>query len=333
MVPSCASCPTYQQTTIAHDANRTPWTRASIDSKLYTCGQPVPTRSVEYLFIVDGSTSMTAVWQYASFVMLLASYAKDTGVNPIFSVVSVGGDPTVIMYPTTEVWLVYSAIDTLMKHRNPMCTGHEATLEAIRIALLDEPMNTRYGFKQRCYDGAKPCKFKWNPNGNTLFTKNIVAFTDEDSDLPRYVENRNSLQQVMGNQFCATLTQKDYVNESDPTVFCSASASIEPAWEGPRGLYRGKYTTRLNQTVDDIQLLLRVSNEPAVLHPAAQAEVLATARSILRANAMVFLFLRPDNAANPYQPVSSWNSENPLYLGGPTDNKNTAIWQYGDPAL
>ncbi|RKP03708.1 hypothetical protein CXG81DRAFT_23680 [Caulochytrium protostelioides] len=261
MVPSCAACPTYQQTTIAHDADRTPWTRASINSTLYTCGQPKPTRSVEYLIIIDGST------------------------------------------------------------------------KAIRIALFDEPMNKKYGFKANCVVGYEPCTFKWNPLGMSQFTKNIVVFTDEDSDLPTHVENQNSQQQVLGNQFCAMLTQKDYVNEGDPTVFCSSSASIEPAWEGPRALYRGKYTTRLNETVDNIQLLVRVNNEPAVLHPAAQAEVLATARSILRANAMVFLFIRPDNAANPYQPVSSWNSENPLYIGGPTDNKNTAIWQYGDPAL
>ncbi|RKO95598.1 hypothetical protein CAUPRSCDRAFT_12703, partial [Caulochytrium protostelioides] len=275
---------------------------------------------------------MSTLWSYADYAMLLGSYAVDNGAEPLFSVVAIGGEPAVIQYPTTDIWLVWNAIDILM-HSQPMRTGHEASLEAIRIALFDEPMHPIYGFKAQCEHYGEPCEFKWNPRGANQYTKNIVVFTDEDSDLPTHVENQNLQQQVLGNQFCAMLTQKDYLDENNPTVFCSASASIEPAWEGPRGLYRGKYTTRLGETVDDTQLLLRLDGEPAVLHPAAQAEVLATARSILRANAMVFFFIQPDNAANPYQPVSSWNSENPLYIDGPTDNKNTAIWQYGDPAL
>ncbi|RKO98034.1 hypothetical protein CAUPRSCDRAFT_10345, partial [Caulochytrium protostelioides] len=329
MSPQCGFCPNWQMDTVSFDQDRSPLTKNDLGSTLMTCGtnSTIQASPMDYLFIIDGSSGMSKYGE--NILAAFSSIGMATPVSPAqdlrYAVVAVGGLPDLILAPTNNTAAFMAAVKYVMDPANAR-PGQEATLEAIRIALTDQPMWASYGFRRACLDTVSPCEFAWRPKAK----KNIFIFTDEDSDVPANVGMRTAAQAVKENQLCSTATDQSF--DSQTMVYkCASSSAIEPSWVGPRALVQALDSGTISNRV---MRMVRKDGGPAYLHPAAQEEVLLTARYVLRANAFVSLFMRPAGGIGSDGPVASWNDANPIYdPASAADNVTTAVWQFGHPAL
>jgi hypothetical protein len=83
----------------------------------------------------------------------------------------------------------------------------------------------------------------------------------------------------------------------------------------------------------DVQVYQRVRSSAVEvrLGPGYQEEIQLTAALILGNNVSVHLFMKEDLNVNPYQPSSSFNEHNQLFVSGEKDDTHTALLQYGSP--
>ncbi|RKO96869.1 hypothetical protein CAUPRSCDRAFT_11433 [Caulochytrium protostelioides] len=145
MSPSCAFCPTWKNNTINYSVDRTSYQKTDLGSKILNCSASRTSRSstnpwFNFYIIIDASLSMQ---QFRNNIIagMTALQSKFSTRNSSFWVVTVGGPPTLILGPDNRGTNLVAAV-TQATDPNNVRSGHEATLEAIRIALYDDPDST-----------------------------------------------------------------------------------------------------------------------------------------------------------------------------------------------
>ena len=154
---------------------------------------PPPNSSIQtadFVFIIDASVSMAG--EIAAVKNGLGSFVTGLNTNSIdarFAIVLFGGPTEVILdftsdQATTEgVFDLISVNGALPGIHNNHNLNPEAGLEAIRIVLNAATNNT---LQRNNVGGSGPLAFR--PGAR----KNLILVTDENSDLPFYVENRQA---------------------------------------------------------------------------------------------------------------------------------------------
>jgi hypothetical protein len=170
-----------------------PFGNTSEFSRWVVISRAAPTNLIggaDFVFIIDATSSMsdeiTAVKNgLSSFVAGLDTAEVDAR----FAVVLFGGAPELILDFTTDQAITEAAFDLINVSgavpgvQNNHNANPEAGLEAIRIVLNAATNNT---IQRNNVGGSGPLAFR--PDAR----KNLILVTDENSDLPYYVENREA---------------------------------------------------------------------------------------------------------------------------------------------
>jgi hypothetical protein len=159
-------------------------------------------QAADFVFIIDATVSMAG--EIAAVKNGLGSFVTSLNTNNInarFAVVLFGGPTEIIQDFTTDQTTTEAAFDVISVNgavpgvHNNHNVNPEAGLEAIRIVLNAAVNNT---IQRNNVGGSGPLAFR--PDAR----KNLILVTDENSDLPYYVENREAGQ--TGTEPPATLT-------------------------------------------------------------------------------------------------------------------------------
>ena len=147
-------------------------------------------QAADFVFIIDASASMAG--EIAAVKNGLGSFVTSLNTNNInarFAVVLFGGPTEIIQDFTSDQAIAEAAFDvisvsgTVPGVHNNHNTNPEAGLEAIRIVLNSAVNNT---IQRNNVGGSGPLAYR--PEAR----KNLILVTDENSDLPFYVENREA---------------------------------------------------------------------------------------------------------------------------------------------
>jgi hypothetical protein len=117
---------------------------------------------------------------------------------------------------------------------------------------------------------------------------------------------------------------------------CYSGMNFEPTFSPLSDKIYKVNVTSNNQQITILQKF-RDSASPLSLGAAYDQEVLQTSQLLVSTNTMLSVFVKSDFNQNPYQPVSSFNSYNPIYNAlypnndGPQDSISTIQLQYGSP--
>jgi hypothetical protein len=148
----------------------------------------VTLRAADFVFIIDASSSMSG--EISAVKNGLSSFVAGLNTAQIdarFAVVLFGGPPELVLDFTTDQGLAEAAFDLISVNgelpgvQENHNLNPEAGLEAIRVALNAAATN---GLVRDHVGGSGPLSFR--PDAR----KNLILVTDEDSDQPFYVENR-----------------------------------------------------------------------------------------------------------------------------------------------
>ncbi len=150
----------------------------------------VTVRAADFVFIIDGSASMSA--EIAAVKNGLGNFVASLNTSQIdarFAVVLFGGAPEVILDFTSDQGVTEAALDVISVngalpgvHNNHNLNPEEG-LEAIRIVLNSAVTNA---LARENVGGSGPLAFR--PEAR----KNLILVTDENSDQPFFLENRQT---------------------------------------------------------------------------------------------------------------------------------------------
>eukprot|EP01135_Chromosphaera_perkinsii_P002106 Nk52_evm40s217 gene=Nk52_evmTU40s217 len=282
---------------------------------------PSCSRVTDFVFIVDCSASMQPLLSSLTTGLtdFVAQQQNNTiNVNLSFAIVHYGNDslgPVVFQDFTTDGAVFLSNYANIPTN----CGSWEPGLEAIRMSLNRASTNF-----------ANPLSYRDNSH------KVIILLTNEDSDLPFNVGNRENNQ--TNETFCSSLL--------DANNTCLQS-SFEPGFtpsikQQVTGTDRTKLSTYISSELTLFQYF-RSSASTFALNAAFELEVAKTAEAILVEGASVilainqkgFLPVYSETYGSVWGPASSFDKEsfyfaNVLNSPSTSDSKTTSSLQYGD---
>jgi len=297
----------------------------------------------DIVFIFDESASMCDyIDALRKKLTTFINELEKAEANARFALVGFGGFPRIYSPFTDNTSEITNAFSKLNCEQD----GQESGLEAIRMFLKKSQK-----FVNKVTDNEDDSYFTdinklgWRENS----TKTIILVTDEDSDLPHYEENRNSLQINNKVPTFTLKSDKKYTKaEIDkfmgfPYKFINNNLAdtsyIDTIFMEPT--FSPAYLKKENRI-----LTFYRHDTPLKLGAPYQKEVDETAQLLLQENVQLFMLLTDNlvEAQGEYVANSQYNRNNPywksdssrlIYLLKPKENddSSTVTAQYGNPLL
>jgi len=292
----------------------------------------------DIVFIIDESSSMCKyITPLRKKLNRFMEALKKAKANARFAIIGFGGKPRIYSAFTDDVKSIEDAFGKL----NCNESGQESGLEAIRMFINK---SDKFINKIDNYYGEDNFEdvdsIEWRENSQ----KTIILVTDEDSDLPQYEENRNSLQiENLKNMVnVKELNEKDVeqVEQSDIETMMGfpyyANKAFMPQYTS-EVYFEPSFSPAKLTSVNGIYTFYRTAS-PLVLSPSYQKEVDETAKLINSKNIQLFMLLNDNLADSQGADVanSQFSEKNPYWKKlsiSEKDDSSTITAQYGNPLL
>ncbi|KAG4099075.1 hypothetical protein H8356DRAFT_989729 [Neocallimastix lanati (nom. inval.)] len=291
--------------------------------------------NADIVFIIDESASMCKyIDAMRNKLNILIDELYKVNANARYAIIGFGGKPRLYASFTKEEKVVEEAFSKL----NCQQSGQESGLEAIRMFLNNVDYFVDWTGNNYGIDNFSDInEIKWREGS----TKTIILLTDEDSDLPIYKENRNTLQiENLTNVINLEEFDGKDVDKKDVESFVGfpyyLSKNNLPEY-GADVFFEPSFSPAILTSVDGVYTFYR-NGQPIILSEAYQKEVDETAQLIIKDSIQLFLLLNDDLFDSQGSDVSNsqFSSSNPLWVNNrlsDTDDSSTITSQYGNPLL
>jgi len=288
--------------------------------------------NADIVFIIDESASMCKyIDAMRNKLNILIDEFYKVNANARYAIIGFGGKPRLYTSFTNEEKVVEEAFSKL----NCQQSGQESGLEAIRMFLNNVDYFVDWTGNNYGIDNFSEInEIKWREES----TKTIILLTDEDSDLPIYEKNRNTLQiKNLSNSIDLNRIDAENIDIESFVGFPYYLNKHNLPEYGADVFFEPSFSPAILTTVNGVYTFYR-NGQPLVLSDAYQAEVNETAQMIIKDSIQLFMLLNDDLFDSQGSDVSNsqFSSSNPYWVNNRLsvrDDSSTITSQYGNPLL